>query len=116
MVLEKAHEVEQAALVMVQTPTKIRILHRLHINHVLVEIYCRSHTFISLDLVSSRQRLVMKRLPVKRADISGNCIWGANLAALTTWPFNPSIRCVSAGNTSARRAPCNHKKEMGTYL
>ena len=45
----------------------------------------------------------------KRADISANCIWGANLAALTTWPFNPSIRCGSAGNTSAHRAAYNHK-------
>ena len=51
---------------------------------------------ISLKLASPRQKLVMKCLPVERADISGNCIWGANLAALTnlaTQPFDTSCVC-----------------------
>ena len=47
---------------------------------------------------------MMKCLPVERAGFIGYSIFGANLAALTTWPFTPSIRCVSAGNTSAHRA------------
>ena len=95
-------------------------LHCSNINHVLAEIYSSSDTFIEMwkhltELGVVAAELVMKCLPVKRADISGNCIWGANLAALTTWPYNPSIPCVSAENTSAHTAACNHTR-MGTCI
>ena len=35
--------------------------------------------------------------------------YGVRILPLTTWPFNPSIRSVSAGNNSAHRAACNRK-------
>ena len=52
----------------------------------------------------------MNCLPVKRADIRGNCILGANLAALTTWPFNPSIRCVCWEHVSPQSSLQPRKK------
>ena len=64
---------------------------------------------ISLNLASPGKKLVMKCFAVKLADISSKCILGANLAALTTWPLRPSIRCVSAEKISAHKAVCNHK-------
>ena len=52
-------------------------------------------------------------MPVKRADISGKCIWGANLAALTTWPLN--LRCVVCLlGTPQPSEQLAATKEMGT--
>ena len=89
MVLEKAHANGASNPFIVQTSTTSLLISTAVLTH---SSSCGS---ISLNLVSSRQRLVMKCLPVQRADISGNCIWGANPAALTTWPFNPCVTlCV----------------------
>ena len=93
---------EQATSFIVQTSTMSMLKSTAVLTH---SSRCGS---ISLNSASSRQRLVVQCLPVKRADINGNCIWGANLAALTAWPFNTSIRCVFAWNTSAHKSSLHH--------